>query len=205
MPYLITVLFSLRVSDSETHRIDVGMFHIVDIADTSDDDFNFDQLALYLDMLAGWNFENGRFVNVKRMDLDAPEDASDGSDSDTSYSYNYDEELEESSAAREELGESIVDYGSAIASGDEDDDNGEDGKTISDYDPIKDCVPLGRTKPDLPDFGGSFILDFKKELQGEVGVPEVEGDAIAIAIAIASSMVNYILEDVELEILVLEW
>ena len=125
-------------------------------------------------MLAGWNFENGRFVNVKRMDLDAPEDASDGSD--TSYSYNYDEEEE-----------------------DEDDDNGEDGKTVSDYDPIKDCVPLGWTKPDLPDFGGSFILDFKKELQEEVGVPEVEVDAIA------SSMVNYILEDVELEILVLEW
>ena len=143
-------------------------------------------------MLAGWNFENGRFVNVKRMDLDAPEDASDGSDSDTSYSYNYDEE--------EELG-------------DEDDDNGEDGKTISDYDPIKDCVPLGRTKPDLPDFGGSFILDFKKELQEEVGVPEIEVEVVVSeievvevdAIAIASSMVNYILEDVELEILVLEW
>ena len=183
----------LQLEESRlAHRVDVGMFHIVDIADTSDDDFNFDQLALYLDMLAGWNFENGRFVNVKRMDLDAPEDASDGSDSDTSYSYNYDEE--------EELG-------------DEDDDNGEDGKTISDYDPIKDCVPLGRTKPDLPDFGGSFILDFKKELQEEVGVPEIEVEVVVSeievvevdAIAIASSMVNYILEDVELEILVLEW
>ena len=101
-----------------------------------------------LDLLAGFNFETNEYD--ENQDENETEDVvsqNHQSDDDSSYVYSVDEDEDAKERVRPPR---------------------EDEKTVSSFDSSKDHIKLGLIRKEAPDFGGSFKLDFAKEIQAKI-------------------------------------
>ena len=137
-----------------------------------------------LDLLAGFDFATNQFHQQEVEAEEAKDVVSQNHQSDDDSSYVYSDEEDEEAKERVRPPR-------------------EDGKTVSSYDSSRDQIPRGWVRQTAPDFGGSFKLEYLKEIAiAEASSNPGDIDDVTGSFGqMLDELVDLIIEDVHVHIL----